>query len=95
MNLLIALDHCDALHVRIKTVCTECRMTSPGQLGDQQLLMRSHMWRYRATCGIRHARQHAQTHEAEVRRRFANATTLFSTLEPVMPARHRPFWRFW
>ncbi|RYF35404.1 MAG: hypothetical protein EOO26_00850 [Comamonadaceae bacterium] len=70
-------------------------MTSPGQLGDQQLLMRSHMWRYQATCGMRNARQHAQAHEAEVRRRFTNETTLRSSLENPAPVRGRPFWRFW
>ncbi|RZI97625.1 MAG: hypothetical protein EOP78_00280 [Variovorax sp.] len=71
------------------------RMTHPGQLGDQQLLMRSHMWRYQATCGMRNARQHAQAHEAEVRRRFADETTMLSTLEVPLAMRRRPFWRFW
>lgn len=70
-------------------------MTSPGQLGDQQLLMRSHMWRYKATCGMRGARKLAQIHEAEIRRRFTGTTTMNAALNGVPTSRRRPFWRFW
>jgi len=68
-------------------------MTQPGHLSDEDLLDRAHQLRLLALRGHVEARGPAHEHEREVRRRFGSGTTLTAPLE--MPARKRPFWRFW
>lgn len=66
-------------------------MTHPGVLPDAELMARAQWWRYEAMHGHPAARDLAQAHEAEVRRRFADA--LPETRSRFR--RSRPWWKFW
>lgn len=69
--------------------------TVPGMLSDDQLLLRSFVFRREATHGVKNARERAQAYEAEVRRRFtADAPTERGTLEQA-PTKRRVGWRLW
>ena len=73
-----------------------CHMTESGQLSDGELLTRAHEWRREALRGVLHARGYAHELEAEMRRRFANATALRAPLETSEATRRpRPWWRPW
>ncbi|AMM23958.1 hypothetical protein AX767_06035 [Variovorax sp. PAMC 28711] len=59
------------------------------------MLVRSFAWRRDATHGVKNAREKAQAHEAEIRRRFTDtAPTECGTLEAPRVIR-RSAWRLW
>lgn len=69
-------------------------MTQLGDLSDDDLMTRARAWRFQALQGVAHARRVAREYEAEIRRRFREATTVSDTLDSTS-SQLRPFWFLW
>lgn len=69
-------------------------MTEPAALSDEDLLERAHQLRLLALRGHVDARDPAQLHEREVRRRFGSGASVNAALM-AGNQRRLPLWRFW
>jgi hypothetical protein len=70
-------------------------MTEPAGLNDEDLLERAHQLRLLALRDHVEARDPAQLHEREVRRRFGSSGASVNAALMAGNHRRRPLWRFW